>query len=105
MYESHEHFPDDVNDDDYLWRYLDLARYADLLQTSELHLARADSMSDAWEGSFSATNIFIRPHIYRENWEAMAPTFSEMYVFARHAYFLELLALVHRRVGCHVEHL
>jgi len=88
MYKSHEHFPDDVNDDDYLWRYVDLARYADLLQTSELHLARADSMSDAWEGSFSATNISMRPHIYRENWETMAPFFSQMYMLGRTHTFL-----------------
>lgn len=34
-----------------LWRYMDIFRLMDLLQTSELHMTRADQMEDQWEGS------------------------------------------------------
>ena len=43
-----------------VWRYMDLARYLSLLQTSSLHFARADQMSDSWEGSYSEGNLRMR---------------------------------------------
>lgn len=33
-----------------VWRYMDLSRYLSLLQTKSLAFARADQMSDRWEG-------------------------------------------------------
>lgn len=86
-FETHLDLPDTLSDDDSLWRYVDLARYADLLQTSELHMARADTMEDAWEGSFSEVNVQMRPEIYKENWPMMASTMPQMYAWARrHVY-------------------
>lgn len=55
-----------------LWRYLDIYKYLDLIQTSELHFARADEMEDPWEGSVGAANHKLRPQLYGEHWEAMS---------------------------------
>jgi hypothetical protein len=43
-----------------LWRYVDLYKWLDLLQTSELHLTRADQMEDRWEGAYSEVNVTVR---------------------------------------------
>lgn len=43
-----------------LWRYLDLAKFASLLQTRELHFPRGDQFEDRFEGSYplSAVDVF-----------------------------------------------
>ncbi len=71
MFETHDDLPDILTDDAQLWRYVDLARFADLLQTRELHMARADQMVDAWEGSYSEANVSLRPSVYGDQWQMM----------------------------------
>lgn len=39
-----------------LWRYLDLAKFSDLLNTSTLYFARPDRFQDPFEGRFSPGN-------------------------------------------------
>ncbi len=51
----------------------DLYKWLDMLQTSELHLTRADQMEDRWEGSYSEVNLAQRPSLYGANWPMMAP--------------------------------
>jgi hypothetical protein len=70
-FQSHSDFTD-IPDDTVLWRYVDLYRLLDLVQTSELHLTRVDDMEDRWEGSFSSVNVAQRPTIYGEHWPAMS---------------------------------
>lgn len=77
----------DVNDDDVLWRYVDLTRYLDLLQTSELHLARADQMEDSWEGAFGEYTRKMGPVVYGEHWEQISRHFPTLYHWFRsHTY-------------------
>jgi hypothetical protein len=40
-----------------LWRYLDLAKYAALLQTRALHFTRGDDFEDPFEGSYPVINL------------------------------------------------
>lgn len=60
----HPSFIDKPPTDAKVWRYMDLARYLSLLQTEALHFARADQMSDRWEGSYSEVNQLLRPQMY-----------------------------------------
>jgi hypothetical protein len=88
VFATHPDLPDLLDDDAVLWRYVDLARYLDLIRTAELHLARADSMLDTWEGSFGHKNVELRPSIYGENYPMMAAAIPQMYEFARTHVFL-----------------
>jgi hypothetical protein len=86
-YEPHSDLQDIEDPDTVLWRYVDLCKWLDLLQTSELHLTRADQMEDRWEGAFSEVNIAVRPAMYGEHWDMMASSMAQMYRFARtHTY-------------------
>ncbi|MCH6229715.1 hypothetical protein MK786_03085 [Microbacterium sp. CFH 31415] len=69
--DDHESFQNRPADQESVWRYMDLARFLSLLQTSALHLARADQMSDRWEGSYGELNRQLRPELYGEHFEQM----------------------------------
>jgi hypothetical protein len=60
-YETHPQLPDIEAPDAVLRRYVDLYKWLDMLQTSELRLTRADQMEDRWEGSYSEVNLVQRP--------------------------------------------
>lgn len=86
-YETHPELPDIAEPDTVLWRYVDLYKWLDLLQTSELHLTRADQMEDRWEGSYSEVNVTQRPSVYGADWAMMAQNMSKIYEFGRtHTY-------------------
>ena len=58
-----------------LWRYMDFTKFVSLLDTQSLHLARADTLSDPFEGSFPKWNVALRPHRYPEEFlEQMSST-------------------------------
>src|ERR1700745_2820442 len=40
-----------------LWRYVDLARYADLLLKNQLFFSRADKFEDPFEGRFNKSDV------------------------------------------------
>jgi hypothetical protein len=64
-----------------------LYKWLDLLQTSELHLTRADQMEDRWEGAYSEVNVAVRPSLYGEHWAMMARSMPAIYKYARtHTY-------------------
>jgi hypothetical protein len=86
-YETHPELPDITDPDTVLWRYVDLYKWLDMLQTSELHLTRADLMEDRWEGAYSDVNIAMRPSLYGKDWAMMAPSMARIYEFGRtHTY-------------------
>lgn len=62
--DDHASFINRPSDSESVWRYMDLARYLSLIQSSALHFARADQMSDRWEGSLSEQNLVMRPQLY-----------------------------------------
>ncbi|MFC7532323.1 hypothetical protein [Actinoplanes sp. GCM10030250] len=87
MYESHSDLPD-IDEATPLWRYMDLPRFVDLLQSRELHLARADKMQDRWEGAYGPTNAAMRPQVYGEHFDAMQEQLPKVAVHARTHIFL-----------------
>jgi hypothetical protein len=88
VYESHPQLPDNMAEEMSLWRYMDLPRFVDLLQSRELHLARADQMQDRWEGAYGPTNAAMRPEVYGEHYDAMVTQFADVMVNARRLVFL-----------------
>ena len=82
-FEPHPDLPGGLPSDTVVWRHVDLYKWLDLLQTSELHLARADQMDDRWEGAYSEVNVRDRPSLYGEHWEGMAPAIQGMATWAR----------------------
>ena len=46
-----------------VWRYVDLARFLHLLETSSLFFARADTFADPFEGSLSVPTIPLRERV------------------------------------------
>lgn len=65
----HPTFTNQPGEDDALWRYMDLARFLSLLEDEALYFARADQMSDKWEGSYSEVNLKLRPELYGDDFE------------------------------------
>ena len=47
-----------------VWRYIDIAKFVSLLDTHALFFARADRVSDAWEGAYTVENVRRRPDVF-----------------------------------------
>jgi hypothetical protein len=75
---DHPDFIDQPPSNGVVWRYMDLARYLSLLQSSALHFARVDQMEDRWEGAYGSANIKARPTIYGEHFEQMRDAFPQL---------------------------
>ena len=56
MFQVHPEF-DQPGDSAILWRYVDIARYADLLLKKQLFFSRADRFEDPFEGRMNKTSI------------------------------------------------
>ena len=52
-----------------IWRYLDLPKLIDFLQTRSLRFARADTLGDPFEGSLTKGNITAREQLLQGNQE------------------------------------
>lgn len=52
MFESHPDF-EQIDDNEQLWRYLDLSRYLDLLLRKQLFFNRLDKFEDPFEGKYN----------------------------------------------------
>lgn len=65
MYEEHPDI-DHPLDEATLWRYMSFTKFVSLLDKSALFFARADKLSDPFEGSYSPVNVALRPTIYAE---------------------------------------
>ena len=48
-----------------VWRYMDLPKLIDLLETKSLHFSRADTLGDRFEGSWTHGNAAYRDKIYQ----------------------------------------
>jgi hypothetical protein len=66
MYQEHSVFslPDSL--DQKIWRYLDFAKFVDLLHTSSLYFARADTFNDSFEGSLPKQTVKRRDETEKE---------------------------------------
>lgn len=57
MYQRHADFDEPTNPDVPIWRFVDIERLINLLSSSSLYFARADQMSDPYEGVFPRGNM------------------------------------------------
>lgn len=55
-YKEHELFKQPKEEEDKVWRYMNLTKFISLLQNKELYLSRADKFEDPFEGSFTMKN-------------------------------------------------
>ncbi|GAB7534189.1 DUF2971 domain-containing protein [Burkholderia sp. 3C] len=46
-----------------LWRYMDLSKFASMLQSSAVHFARADQLGDPFEGSVGPANVNVDSYL------------------------------------------
>lgn len=53
MYVSDPHFEPPSNSNIRIWRYVDFAKFASMIDSSTLHFTRLDQMEDEYEGAFS----------------------------------------------------
>jgi hypothetical protein len=60
VHEPHEAFEAPSTPDIPIWRYMNLAKFMSMLQDEALHFARADQMTDEFEGSISKPTFSIR---------------------------------------------
>lgn len=66
---------------------MNVAKFLDFLKTGELHLARADQMSDNWEGAYGSYNKAMRPQVYGENYSSLVHHFPMVAAYGRtHVY-------------------
>ncbi len=66
MYKEHPVFEKPENENVKIWRYLDFTKFVSLLDTKSLFFARADKLSDPFEGSYPEFNILLRPLVYQD---------------------------------------
>jgi hypothetical protein len=71
-YREHETFTPPDDPDAPLWRYIDFTKLVSLLDTESLFFARADTLGDTFEGSFSRANVEARPGQYPDKPEMLA---------------------------------
>ncbi|MGA3163677.1 MAG: hypothetical protein ABSD77_05695 [Verrucomicrobiota bacterium] len=64
MYQKHSVTKLPANLDSPIWRYINLIKFLDLLRTSELYFARADTLNDPFEGSWPLGGIKRRQAHY-----------------------------------------
>ena len=69
MYQKHSRNELPANLDTPIWRYINLAKFLDLLRTSELYFARADTLNDPFEGSWPLGGIKRRQERYVDSEE------------------------------------
>lgn len=60
MITAHPSFSAPPNRNIRIWRYMDLAKFLSLLQTSSLYFSRADKLGDPFEGSITKVNQALR---------------------------------------------
>jgi len=65
MYKEHPVFEKPEDENAKIWRYMDFTKFISLLDKSALFFARADTLNDPFEGSYSKANIQLRPEIYK----------------------------------------
>lgn len=62
--DPHPSFPNVPEEDAVLWRYMDLGRFLSLLEDEAIYFARADQMSDKWEGAYTHVNRELNKLLY-----------------------------------------
>lgn len=66
MYKTHEYISE-INNDDILWKYMDLSKFLSLLTTQKAWFTRLDKFTDdVYEGRYPKANIEKRPLIYSD---------------------------------------
>ncbi|MER9307308.1 DUF2971 domain-containing protein [Mesorhizobium sp. M0293] len=90
--EEHPSFPQPNNTEIKVWRYMDLSKFAALIQSSQLFYARADNLGDKFEGSFPRMNVTIGRQQLADFFRSGSPETSEDKI----AEFLEIMSKTKR---------
>jgi hypothetical protein len=86
-YQTHEIFTPPDDPDVAIWRYIDLTKLVALLDSASLFFARADTLGDEFEGSYSRLNVQLRPDVYKDiPSEALARISEFTSAMTRHSY-------------------
>lgn len=64
-YSTNEAFEKPSDENVKIWRYLDFSKFVSLLDRKALFFARADTLGDPFEGSYSKANLKYRPTVYQ----------------------------------------
>lgn len=64
MYERHLLFKEPTNENQKIWRYLDITKLLDLINSSSLYFTRSDCFKDVFEGSFTKLSVDSRTRYY-----------------------------------------
>lgn len=71
-------YPEDVEDDTPIWRYMDLGKFFSLIQTSQLWFSHTSKFDDPYEGRYSKE---IAEDIQREKWGVEEPSVEDSEFF------------------------
>lgn len=65
MFEEHKNFKPPENPDHSIWRYIDFAKFVDLIITKELYFSRLDLFEDKFEGSNTIPTVKDRESYFK----------------------------------------
>lgn len=63
---DHKKFPQPTDEDVFVWRYMSLEKFLDLISTRSIYFSRSDLLGDPYEGSYPRKNVEIRSEIYKQ---------------------------------------
>jgi hypothetical protein len=67
MYEPHPNFVSPMEENERIWRYIDLAKFISILDKRALYFTRSDRFNDKFEGSYSKFNKENRHIVYKND--------------------------------------
>jgi hypothetical protein len=65
-YEKHPSFEEPSDENSKIWRFIDFAKFVDLLETSALFFCRSDRLNDEFEGYYAKGNRKWNPILYKD---------------------------------------
>lgn len=66
MHTEHDLFHPPTNENQIIWRYLDITKLLDLINSTSLYFTRADFFEDIFEGSLPKKTLEVRTNYYEE---------------------------------------
>ena len=75
MYQQHDNFIPPANSNQKIWRYIDITKFLDLLNSNSLFFTRTDLFEDIFEGSLTKKSVEVRTRFYEQlDKESEVPT-------------------------------
>lgn len=74
---DHPSFINVPENDETLWRYMDLTRFITLLQSQSLYFSSTSFFPDLWEGEYGLANQLARPKLYGSDSEKISQVLTQ----------------------------